>query len=176
MGEALSLIAAVVSAVTGVIATAISVAQWRESHPRATDRGADRPESPRSTFTRTPPAAPPPAVPPPEARRASRSLAWALVLAAVCCFFTAVSQFSYWNELREVDVDSGWETFYNTTGLTSGFLSIVGIPLAVVAAGVALHRRRGRDFRLAVLALLGCLTPWIGLWIINVINDQSAAY
>ena len=176
MGEALSLIAALVSAVAGVIASAVAVAQWRESHPRSPDRRAIPPESPRSTSTpqEVPPAAPQevsPAVPSKarQVRQGSRSLLWALVFGAVCCLLTAVNQFSYWN-IQQIDRARGVAGVTATTGILSLLVSIVGIPLALIAAAVAIHRRRGRDFRLALVAFLVCFVPWIGLWIIYFID------
>jgi hypothetical protein len=175
MGEALALVAALVSAVTGVVAAAVSVAQWRESRMVRSPNG--RPPPHESTNSTSAPTSGPRSKPAPPSRPRGvvqgppRTLRWALALAAVCCLFEAVTQFSYWNQQREGYQGSGLEALTDITVSIAVLASIPGLGLAVYAAAVARNRRRDRDLRLAGLAFLGCLVPWIGFLVIDFIND-----
>lgn len=150
MYEALSLLAALVSAVAAVIATWIAVAQWRASRPNL------------------PAAAPPqlPAAPPrPQApgRGLTRTAAVALALGAVTAVFSALGDLVFY--AQQQDSSSGQETWLSILlgGAVLAGLVATLLGLFLIAAGLV--KQRMRLARLGLLAVVLSQTFWLATWL-----------
>jgi hypothetical protein len=98
----------------------------------------------------------------------------AAVLATVCCVFSAASDLVYWRQQVSEGQDAGLETLLDVLLAVALLSSVAGALVAVVVALRGFVRRRGRDARLAVVAFVLCLAPWISFWITDLINDAGS--
>jgi hypothetical protein len=170
MSEAIALLAAVISAMAAAVGTFVSVAQWRQTSDRRVPEGAG--PVVESKTAPAPPSRPGRASLEIDSRQRPRSAVVAVILATVCCVFTAVSQFAYWSQQKAVN-GSSWEPLVNATLAVSVLASIVGAAFALPNIGVGLFGGRHlKRLGLGVLALVGCSVPWGGLWIVSIINNS----
>lgn len=149
MYETLSLLAALVSAVAAVIATWISVAQWRASRPNP-------PAPPRPS-----PAAPP--RPRAAGRGLTRTAAVALALGAVTAVFSGLGDLVFYAQQQESS--PGQETWLSVLlgGAVLAGLVATLLGLFLVAAGLV--KQRKRLVRLGLFAVVLSQTFWLATWL-----------
>ena len=98
----------------------------------------------------------------------------ATVLATVCCVFSAAGDLVYWRQQVSEGYGAGLETLLDGLLAVALLSSVAGAFVAVVVALRGLIRRHGRDARLAAVAFVLCLVPWISFWITDLISDAGS--
>ncbi|MEU0796295.1 hypothetical protein ABZ342_40065 [Amycolatopsis sp. NPDC005961] len=154
MYEALSLLAALVSAVAAVVASWIAVAQWRLS----------RPGPPVIAPRRSSPAAPPqlPAARP-AGRGLARAAAVAVALGAVTAVFSALGDLVFYAQQQESSPgQETWLSILLGTAILAGAGALL-LGLFVLLAGLV--KRHGRSTRLGLLAIVLSQTFWLATWL-----------
>lgn len=175
MNDALTLFAALLSAAAAAVGAAVSLAQWRQSVAQARHTNAhgtvnsahagaatERPESgrPDAPARQSQPEGPRQSQPENQVvQRPSRSAVIAITLATLCCVFTAVGIFAY--VLRKAK-DGAPPNPVEIFAILAIPISITSVVSALISLGAGGFRR---NFRLSSLAILGCLTSWVALWI-----------
>jgi hypothetical protein len=169
MGDALALAAAVVSAAAAVVGALVSLAQLRAARdpappPVRQERGPRSPDDEVATELRATPC-------PAALERRSRATVLALFFATASCLFTAISTYSYWRQQGGSGMDLEAVT---DTGLVLGVIaSLLGGLFALWALAWGIAHGSSRTVRLAILALVGCSSPWVSFWIIDLIQDRT---
>lgn len=187
MSEALSLFAALLSALAAAVGAAVSVAQWRQTRapgpgsPFGAVPGPATSRAPGPPADLAPPAgsgrrspAPPPQGPYARAVRAPRSRVnvTAAVLGTVSSALAVVGDLVVWSE-RDLDITERQGPLLNVIMAVMLLSSAVGTVLALFIAVRGLVRRRRGDLRLAAVVFALCLTPWLAFWIADLINSTS---
>ena len=156
MNDAIALFAAVVSALAAAVGAAVSVAQWRENkaHGASSNTSIARSSETAEVAKGAPKQAHRVEV---AQRRPSRSAVVAVVLATLSCLMTAVGMFAYSLRQSQGGPPDPLEAF----ALVAIPVSLVGATSAVVSFRIDFRQ----NARLSVPALLGCLVPWVVIFV-----------
>jgi hypothetical protein len=177
MGEALTLLAALVSSIAAAVGAAVSVAEYRRSRAplegtttaptRSRKRETTVPAPPRtrggspSDARRSPGSPGRPGEVGTELTRRDRTIRRGVVIATLSCLLAALCQFAYWPQFDEYSYEANSDPWVVFTGLGSLLTSAVGVVYAVRVAVRGMHERRPGNLRVAGLILLGSLIPWV---------------